>query len=169
MRISYRLVNDVEGLRNQEMVDVVTNHAVPVILMHMFGTPRTMQDDFHYDDVVRDVATFYRKRLEETGLTENVVLDPGIGFGKSVEHNLSLLHRLEELCDLGHPILIGASRKSFIGKILDLSPEERLEGSLAAAVIAAYNGASIVRVHDVRATVRAVRMAESMRRETVAP
>jgi dihydropteroate synthase len=153
------IVNDVEGLRNPEMVRVVRERNAPVILMHMWGTPRTMQQDFRYGDVVADLIAFFRRRIEETGLAEQVTVDPGIGFGKSVEQNLEILRRLREFGVLGRPILVGASRKSFIGKVLDLpDPADRLEGSLAAAAVAAMNGASIVRVHDVRATVRFLKL-----------
>jgi dihydropteroate synthase len=157
-----QIVNDVGGLRNPEMAEVVKRHAVPVVLMHMSGSPRTMQSDYHYDDVVTDLISFFRKRLSDTGLKENVVIDPGLGFGKSTEHNLTLLKRLDEFQVLGLPILVGASRKTFIGRVLDIPPGERLEGSLACAVLAAANGAAIVRVHDVRPTVRALRMAEAV-------
>ncbi len=159
-----QIVNDVEGLRNPSMRDVILERKAPIIVMHMFGTPRTMQNDFRYDDVVKDLISFFRVRMEETGLKENIVIDPGIGFGKSIEQNLSLLHRLAEFKVLNAPILIGASRKSFIEKILDLDMDERLEGSLAAAAVAVYNGAAMVRVHDVQPTVRIVRLVEAILR-----
>jgi dihydropteroate synthase len=157
-----QIVNDVEGLRNPEMVEVVKKFKAPVILMHMFGDPQTMQSEYAYEDVVTDLILFFRKRLAEAGLEENVVLDPGIGFGKSADHNLEILRRLAEFKAIGFPVLIGASRKSFIGKILNVEVGERLEGSLAAAAVAVQNGASILRVHDVRATVRFVRMLQAM-------
>ncbi len=158
-----QMVNDVQGLRDPEMVRVVKENQVPVCIMHMFGVPRSMQSEYVYEDVVSDLITFFKERLKETGLKDNVILDPGIGFGKSVKHNLQILQRLPEFLELGHPILIGASRKSFIGKTLDVDVEERLEGSLAVAAISAYQGASILRVHDVQETVRVVRMAEAIR------
>ncbi|MFH1261914.1 MAG: dihydropteroate synthase [Pseudomonadota bacterium] len=157
-----RMVNDVRGLRDPEMVKVVRETKLPVVLMHMFGEPRTMQQDFHYDDVVKDLIRFFEQRLVEIGLKENVILDPGIGFGKSVEQNLEILRRLSEFRTLGCQILVGASRKSFIGKVLDLEVGERLEGGLAAAAIATWNGASMLRVHDVGPTVRVVRMVEAI-------
>ena len=156
-----QIINDVEGLRNPKMVEIVKKYEAPVILMHMFGQPRTMQSEYHYEDVVEDLITFFRQRLKDVGIEKNVVIDPGIGFGKSVDHNLQILRRLKEFDVIGHPVLIGASRKSFIGKVLDLPVEDRLEGSLAAAVIAAYNGASIIRAHDVSQTVRAVHLVQS--------
>ncbi len=157
-----QIINDVCGLRDPKMRAVVIETGLPVIIMHMFGQPRSMQNDYHYDDVVEDLISFFGKRLEVLGREENVILDPGIGFGKSVEHNLTLLRRLSEFKRLGFPLMIGASRKSFIGKVLDLEVEERLEGSLAAAAVAVSQGASIVRVHDVRASVRVIRLVESV-------
>ena len=157
-----QILNDVDGLRNPEMVEVVKAFQVPVVVMHMFGQPQTMQQDFHYEDVVRDLMEFFRVRLDEAGLQENVVIDPGLGFGKSVEHNLAIVRRLPEFKALGHPILLGASRKSFIGKVLDVEVEDRLEGSLAVAAMAAWQGASILRVHEVRATSRVLKMITSI-------
>lgn len=159
-----QVANDVGGLRDPKMVEVIKEFQIPVILMHMFGTPRTMQQDYHYKDVVADLISFFQKRLKETEIDDNVVLDPGIGFGKSVDHNLTILNRLQEFAPLGCPLMVGASRKFFVGKVLNLKTEDRLEGSLAAAAIAAYNGASIVRVHDVQATVRVLEVVEAIRR-----
>jgi dihydropteroate synthase len=158
------MVNDVEGLRNPKMADVIRKWKVPVVLMHMFGSPRTMQNDFHYGDIVSDLIRFFKGRILESGLqNDQIILDPGIGFGKSVEHNLQILKRLRELGDLGYPILIGASRKSFIGKILNLpNPLDRVEGSLACALLAVQNGASYVRVHDVLPSVLALQMVEAI-------
>ncbi|MFH1018326.1 MAG: dihydropteroate synthase [Pseudomonadota bacterium] len=157
-----QIINDVEGFRNPAMVGLVKKFRVPAILMHMFGDPRTMQKEYRYGDVVADLAAFFRARLAETGLEDNVVIDPGIGFGKSVDHNLEILRRLEEFHVLGRPIAIGASRKSFIGSILGTELDERLEGSVACAVVAASQGAAIVRVHDVQETVRALRMTHAI-------
>ncbi|MCC7460156.1 MAG: dihydropteroate synthase, partial [Proteobacteria bacterium] len=120
------------------------------------------QDDYHYDDVVTDLIDFFRRRLNDCRLKNNVVLYHGIGFGKSVAHNLAILSRLNEFQTLGFPLLIGASRKSFIGTALDLEVGERLEGSLAAAAIAVDRGAKMLRVHDVKETVRVVKMVEAI-------
>lgn len=158
-----QIVNDVEGLRNSKMRDVVKKLKAPCVIMHMYGSPRTMQEDFQYDDVVKDLITFFRKKLKECDLDENIVLDPGIGFGKNVKHNLEILNRLEEFQVLGHPVMIGSSRKSFIGKVLEAETNDRLEGSLASAALAIERGAKIVRAHDVRATRRAIRMVEAIR------
>jgi len=157
-----QIVNDVGGLRKPEMRDVILKFNVPVILMHMFGTPETMQKDFRYRDVVHDILEFFQGRITECGLKENLVLDPGIGFGKSVENNLEIFRRFPEFKALGFPLLIGASRKSFIGKLFDRTADDRLEESLAVAAISVFQGASIVRAHDVAATVRVVRMAKAI-------
>jgi dihydropteroate synthase len=165
------MINDISALRfDPEMISVVAREQVPVVLMHMQGTPRTMQAEPHYDDVVREVRDFLvaqlYKALDGGIAQEAVVIDPGIGFGKTLEHNLALLRGLPALAALGQPLLVGASRKAFIGKILGLDPGERLEGSLAAAVAAILSGANILRVHDVRETVRAARIADALRYET---
>lgn len=158
-----QIANDITGLRNPAMVLAVIKNEIPVIIMHMMGTPQTMQQDYAYDDVVTDIIDFFKKRLNDCRMKHNVVLDPGLGFGKSVEHNLTILNRLSEFQALGFPILVGASRKSFIGKTLDVETEDRLEGSLAAAAIAVDRGASMLRVHDVKETVRVVRMIEAIK------
>ncbi|MGH7817951.1 MAG: dihydropteroate synthase, partial [Candidatus Binatia bacterium] len=148
------IVNDISALRfDPAMVSLVAQEKVPVILMHMQGTPRTMQADPHYTDVVREVRDFLAAQLYnamDAGVgAEAIVIDPGIGFGKTLEHNLQLLRGLAALAALGQPLLVGVSRKTFIGKILNLDSEARLEGSLAAAVAAVLGGANLVRVHDV--------------------
>jgi dihydropteroate synthase len=162
------IVNDISALRfDAEMISVIAREQVPVVLMHMQGTPRTMQIEPHYDDVVHEVRDFLAARLNEAmdrGVRrEAVIIDPGIGFGKTLDHNLALLDGLPVLAALGQPLLVGASRKAFIGKILGLDPGDRLEGSLAAAVAAVLGGANIVRVHDVKETVRAVRLTDALR------
>ncbi len=162
------IVNDISALRfDGEMISVIAREQVPVVLMHMQGTPRTMQAEPRYDDVVREVKDFLSQRLQEAidrGIARDaIIIDPGIGFGKNLDHNLSLLRRLPMLAALGQPLLVGVSRKTFIGRILDLDPEERLEGSLAAAVAAVLGGANIIRAHDVQQTVRAVRVADALR------
>lgn len=162
------MVNDISALSfDPAMAQLVASEKVPVILMHMQGTPRTMQIDPQYGDVVREVRDFLAERLYDAmdaGVdAEAIVLDPGIGFGKTVEHNLQLLRGLSMLAALGQPLLVGVSRKAFIGRILGLEPDQRLEGSLAAAVAAVLGGANIIRVHDVAATCRAVRVADALR------
>jgi dihydropteroate synthase len=162
------IVNDISALRfDPAMTALVAVEKVAVVLMHMQGTPQTMQAEPRYGDVVREVRDFLAAQLYQAldaGIAaESIVLDPGIGFGKTLEHNLRLLRGLPVLAALGQPLLLGASRKAFIGKILNLDAGERLEGSLAAAVAAVLGGANIVRVHDVAETVKAVRVADALR------
>ena len=161
------IVNDVTALGDPGMAPVVRAAGAGLVLMHMRGTPATMQDDPAYADVAAEVQDWLAERLEGSrgaGVPEDcVAIDPGIGFGKTVRHNLELLARLEELAPLGRPVVVGASRKSFIGRVLDLPVEQRLEGSLAAAAVATFLGARIVRTHEVAETVRAVRLAEAIR------
>jgi len=162
------IVNDISALRfDPAMAVLVAQEKVPVILMHMQGTPRTMQARPEYSDVVREVRDFLAAQLYDAmdaGISpQAIVIDPGIGFGKSVEHNLQLLRGLPVLAALGQPLLVGVSRKTFIGKILNLEPDQRLEGSLAAAVAAVLAGANLLRVHDVGETSRALRVADALR------
>jgi dihydropteroate synthase len=162
------VVNDISALRfDLEMALLVAAEKAPVILMHMQGTPRTMQQNPVYQDVVAEVRDFLGGRAQtavEAGVDrERIVIDPGIGFGKTLAHNLALLGGIAELASLGYPVLVGPSRKTFIGKLLDAPPEERLEGSLAAAVAAALAGASILRVHDVKEVSRAIKIADAIR------
>jgi len=156
------LINDVLALRAEGALMAAAALNVPVCLMHMQGEPRTMQDDPRYDDVVADVAGFLRERLRAAraaGIpSRNLVIDPGFGFGKTLEHNLELLRGLGKLRELDVPMLAGLSRKSMIGKALGLPVERRLQASVALAVMAVQNGARIVRVHDVGPTVEALRM-----------
>jgi len=145
------IVNDIEGLRNDGMIDVVARYNVPVIIMHMLGKPKTMQQGIVYSDVVVDIKIFFEKQVtkaKEKGVNY-IILDPGIGFGKSVEHNLELLHRLDEFLDMGCPLLVGTSRKSFIGLLTGAQSSDRLAGSIASSLMALERGASILRVHDV--------------------
>jgi dihydropteroate synthase len=162
------IVNDVSALRfDREMAGLIAAEGVPVVLMHMRGEPRTMQNRPEYHDVVAEVREFLRQRIAfavTSGIRENAILiDPGIGFGKNLYHNLELIGHLQELASLGRPILVGLSRKSFIGQLLDVGPDERLEGSLAAAVAAALGGAQVLRAHDVLETCRALRIADAIR------
>ena len=162
-----RIVNDVTALGDPEMAGVVAEAGAGLVLMHMRGTPADMQRDPRYDDAPGEVAAFLAARLEAAlaaGIArEATALDPGVGFGKARHHSMELIARVDALQALGRPVLIGVSRKSFIGQILDLPVDQRLEGSLAAAAIAVFQGARIVRTHDVAATVRAVRIADALR------
>lgn len=162
------IVNDVSALADPDMAALVADRATPIVLMHMRGTPRTMQRDTEYRDVVGEVAAFLAEASEKAVAAgihgDKIVLDPGIGFGKNVEGNLEILRRLPELSRLGRSLLVGASRKAFIGKVLDLPVDQRLEGSLAVAAMAAWQGARVIRAHDVLETVRVVRMVDAVRR-----
>jgi len=161
------MVNDISGLRaDKNMAKVVAEKKVLICIMHMKGTPKNMQDHPSYTDLMGEIVGYLFKGLEiakKAGiLTENILVDPGIGFGKSVEDNLEIIKRLKELKVLGCPILIGLSRKSFIGEILGLDVNKRLEGTIAAVVMAIANGASVVRVHDVAAIKKATQIANAI-------
>jgi len=148
------IVNDVTALRGDpEMAALCAERGCGVVLMHMLGSPRTMQDDPRYDDVVTEVKAFLAERLEAAEAAgvpeEGIWLDPGIGFGKTGAHNMELLRRLGELRELGRLLVVGTSRKSFIGRIDGSPPEERLGGTIASSVLAAVEGAEVLRVHDV--------------------
>ncbi|MCC7293674.1 MAG: dihydropteroate synthase [Phycisphaerales bacterium] len=165
------IINDVSALRDDgDMVNVATRHGAPVVLMHMRGTPADMQRDGgpFYADVVAEVLEFLEERArwaEARGVSkERVLIDPGIGFGKRVEDNLRLMASLERFVATGRPVLLGASRKSLIAAAgTSRTPADRLGGSLACAVLAAQAGAAIIRVHDVRPTVEAIRMVQAVR------
>ena len=161
------VVNDVSAFRDEGMLELVSERRVPVVLMHMRGDPRTMQTFTEYKDIVRDVGAFLGDRAASAiagGVSgDRIIVDPGIGFGKSAAGNLTILKDLSKLQTLGYPIMIGASRKSFIGKTLDLPVDKRLEAGLAIAAYASSQGAHIIRTHDVEATIRAVRMVDAIR------
>ena len=156
------LINDVRALRETGSLETASRLGVPICLMHMRGEPRTMQDDPRYTDVTGEVREFLKQRLEacvNAGIpASRLVVDPGFGFGKTLEHNIELLRGLNKLLSLGAPILVGLSRKSMIGKALGLPVEQRLHASVALAVMAVQQGARIVRAHDVGPTVEALRM-----------
>jgi dihydropteroate synthase len=161
------IVNDVTALRgDSEMAALCADRGATVVLMHMLGTPRTMQRDPVYDDVVDDVRAFLSERVEAAlaaGIPEERIwLDPGIGFGKTAEHNLELLRRLSELRELGRPLVIGTSRKSFIGKVDGSDAGERLGGTIASSVLAAAEGAEVLRVHDVAEVGQAMAVATAI-------
>ena len=162
------VINDVSGFSDPAMAALAALCDAGVVVMHMKGDPRTMQDEPRYDDVVAEVAAYLRAQalmLESAGVArERIALDPGIGFGKTTAHNLGLLRRLDEIVALGYPVLVGASRKRFIGEITGVTePRDRLAGSLAAALGAVEAGAAIVRVHDVAETVAALALARAIR------
>ncbi len=160
------MINDVRALRGPGALEAAVEADVPVCLMHMRGEPGTMQEAPAYHDVVSEVRDFLRRRIEVcvgAGIAPGrIIVDPGFGFGKTLVHNLALLARLGELCSLGSPVLVGLSRKSMIGTLTGRSVTERLAGSLAAAVLAVERGARVVRVHDVAATVDALRVVRAV-------
>ena len=161
------IINDITALADEAMAKLAAERQVPVILMHMQGTPQTMQVEPQYDDVVAEIVEFLVERAktaEAAGIApERIFLDPGIGFGKTTEHNLQLLRELEVICDQGYRVLIGASRKRFIGQITGKDiPADRIFGTAATTAIAVANGASIIRVHDVAETVDVVKVANAI-------
>ena len=167
-----QMVNDISGLRfDPEMVKVVSSYNVPVVIMHIKGTPRNMQNNPRYESLMDEIISYLDdgiQRAVRAGIDpEKIIVDPGIGFGKTVEHNLFILKRLSELKVLGKPILIGVSRKSFIGKVLGLPVEKRLTGSLAASCIAVMEGARIVRTHDVKETREVVDLTDAILKSKV--
>ena len=165
--VGANLVNDISGLTfDEKMIDIVIARKVPVILMHMKGTPRSMQVDPHYDNVIEEICEFFKRKVKSaknSGILDNmIILDPGIGFGKRLEDNFEIIRELKQICAMGYPILLGPSRKSFIGASLNLPVEERLEGTLASITAGIMNGANIIRVHDVKETLRAVKIIEKI-------
>lgn len=168
------MINDISGLGfDSKMASLAAHYDVPVVLMHIKGRPKDMQKAPHYEALVPEMLDYFRLRIRlalEAGIREDrIIIDPGIGFGKTFDHNLQLLRDLQEFKVFHRPILVGVSRKAFIGHLLGgLPADERLEGTIAATVVAAINGASIVRVHDVKETVRALRIADAIKRGRVA-
>ena len=159
------LINDIRSLQEPGALAAAAETGLPVCLMHMQGDPKTMQHSPHYDDVVAEVEQYLVgqiARCVNAGIQKNnLLLDPGFGFGKNLEHNYQMLARLSEFHHLGLPLLVGMSRKSMVGQLLHVSPEKRVTGSVACAVIAAMQGAQIIRVHDVKETVEAMRIVEA--------
>jgi dihydropteroate synthase len=161
------IINDISAGRfDTNMLSLAAARQTPIILMHMLGTPKTMQVAPYYDEVLPEIKAFLRERIEKAAALgvprDNIIIDPGIGFGKRQEDNLSLLRNLQSLDELDQPILIGVSRKAFIGRILNAPPEDRLEGTIAAALISMLHGAHIVRVHDVASVNKALTVAEAI-------
>ena len=163
------IVNDVRALREAGAAEAVAAADCGIVVMHMQGMPRTMQREPRYDDVVREVSTFLRERVDALGLagvaSERIVVDPGFGFGKSTAHNYTLLHDLRALTRIGRPVLVGISRKSMLGTATGRQVGERAAASIAAAVLAVERGAGIVRVHDVAGTRDAIRVWAAMTRK----
>lgn len=160
------LINDVRALTGEGALKAAAQTDVPVCLMHMQGQPRTMQQNPTYDDVVKDVSAFLEDRVQacmDAGIDESrILLDPGYGFGKTLEHNYALVKYLPNIMDLGYPVLVGMSRKSMIGNLLNRNVDERLAGSISLATIVAQMGAQIIRVHDVQETADAVNIVKML-------
>ncbi len=156
------IVNDISGLRDQRMIEVIASSSARVVIMHMKGTPQDMQINPTYDSLIDEIIEYLDRaidRASEAGISrDRIIVDPGIGFGKTVEHNLEILRNLDKFKALRCQILVGPSRKSFIGRILNLPPQERVIGTVASLVVAAMNGADIVRVHDVKFAAQALRL-----------
>jgi len=166
------IINDISAFRFDDRMPLLASEkGVPVVLMHMKGVPKTMQVNPYYEDLFQEIGCFLKERITTAmayGIKmEKIIVDPGIGFGKSLEHNLAIINNLDFLKDLDRPILLGISRKSFIGKILNLPPQERTEGTIASAVLAVLRGAHILRVHDVEQVKRAITVAEAILDERV--
>lgn len=161
------LINDVNALRSDNALETAVALGVPVCLMHMQGTPQTMQNEPHYADVVKEVEQFLLERVavcEKAGIKpEQIMLDPGFGFGKRARHNLRLMKHLSQLTALPYPVLVGVSRKSIIGDMLKVSVNERLAGSLSLASIAVWQGAKLIRTHDVKQTAQAVKLSHHVK------
>ncbi len=165
-RAGVDMLNDIRALTEPQALETAAELALPVCLMHMQGTPQTMQQAPHYDDLLDDVADFLNKRIFaclQAGIEQShIILDPGFGFGKTVEHNFALLKHLNAFVASGFPVLAGLSRKSMIGAVTNQPVEKRLVGSVAGALLAAQNGAKILRVHDVEATADALKVWQAM-------
>ncbi|MBM3211000.1 dihydropteroate synthase [Candidatus Poribacteria bacterium] len=161
------IINDISALRwDPDMSPLIASKKVPVVLMHIKGTPKDMQINPHYDHLMTEIISFFNERIEyavKSGISNHqIIIDPGIGFGKSLDHNLEIIRHLKDLKPLNKPILIGTSRKAFIGKILNLPVNERVEGTAATVAISIANGADIIRVHDVKEMARVARIADAI-------
>ncbi|HDW8036397.1 dihydropteroate synthase [Yersinia enterocolitica] len=164
-RAGAHLINDIRSLQEPGALEAAAKTGLPVCLMHMQGQPQSMQQSPHYDDLMADVNQFFKHHIDRciaAGIAKSkLLLDPGFGFGKNLAHNYQLLARLAELHHFELPLLVGMSRKSMVGQLLNVPPQQRVIGSVACAVIAAMQGAQIVRVHDVKETVEAMRVVEA--------
>jgi len=172
LKVGAHIINDISGLRfDDRMKQIAARFKVPVIIMHIKGEPKNMQQNPHYDNLVGEIYNYFAESIQiatDSGIDRNkIVIDPGIGFGKRLQDNFEILRRLSEFQGLDCPILIGPSRKSFIGKVLDVPSDQRLEGTIAAVAIGVQNGAHIVRVHDVKEIVRACRIIDLLVGKTV--
>lgn len=161
------LVNDITGLKGcNKMASLISKTKVPIVIMHMRGKPKNMQHNTHYTDLISEISTFFKSQIDlakSYGITDDkIILDPGIGFGKSLDQNFIILKNINIFCDLGYPILIGTSRKSFLTKILNTNSNDVIEGTIASSLFCILNGASILRVHDVKEIKRSVQIFEKI-------
>lgn len=158
------MINDISGgTFDKKMLEVIAEYQVPYIMMHIHGTPKNMQQNPQYENVVNDIKLFFQQQLaifKQLGVTSNIILDPGFGFGKTVEHNYKLLHHLRSFEELNCPLMAGISRKSMINKVLNTNPQNALNGTTILNTIALLNGANILRVHDVKEAAEAIRLVE---------
>ncbi|MEK6646462.1 MAG: dihydropteroate synthase [Candidatus Firestonebacteria bacterium] len=162
------IINDITGLHNNEqLAKLVAKYDAGIIVMHMLGTPKTMQANPQYKDLIGEIIAYFKKSIDiakVNGIKEDkIIIDPGIGFGKTIEHNLEIIRKLSAFKSIGRPILLGTSRKSFIGNILNLPVNERLEGTAASVAIGIMNGADIVRVHDIKEMKRVIKIADAIK------
>jgi len=167
INVGANMINDISGLTfDPYMIDLLSANSIPVVIMHKKGTPKDMQQNPNYNNLIEELISFFVKQCkyaEYKGVKkENIILDPGIGFGKSFDDNFSIIKNLDKICKLGYPVMVGPSRKAFIGADLNLSTGDRLEGTLAAITCSVLNGAKIVRVHDVKETYRAINIIEKI-------
>ena len=161
------LINDISGMtHDKKMVNIISRYKVPIVIMHMKGTPQTMQQNPTYDNIINEISDFLVKQADiaiSAGVSnEKIIIDPGIGFGKTLNDNYKIIAKLKQISKLGFPVLVGPSRKSFIGETLDESIDERLEGSIVSAALCYKNGAKIVRVHDVEETKKSLLIVEKI-------
>tara|TARA_B100001540_G_scaffold127111_1_gene113371 strand:- start:1522 stop:2304 length:783 start_codon:yes stop_codon:yes gene_type:complete len=161
------IVNDISGLTfDNKMAKLLAKHNAPFILMHIKGRPKSMQRNPNYNNLIKEILSFFRKQIstaKSAGIdTSNIILDPGLGFGKKIEHNFEIIRKLPQICAMGFPVLVGPSRKSFIGETLNLPINQRIEGTMASITASIINGARIVRVHDIEETRRTVAITEKI-------
>jgi dihydropteroate synthase len=169
LKSGFSIVNDITGLKDDKVAKLVAKYGAKVVIMHMQGDPKTMQQNPQYDNIIEDIDEFFQqqiKKAKQFGITsENIILDIGIGFGKTLEHNLILLQNLEHFKHLGYPLLVGASRKSMIDKIIPTTPEQRLPGTLAIHLEAINQGASIIRTHDTKEHIQAIKVQQAIKNQ----
>ena len=167
LNVGANIVNDISGLTfDHNMAELISQKNAPIIMMHINGKPKIMQENPRYDNLLKDILGFFSRQLElaqSVGIdSSKIILDPGLGFGKKVEHNFELIRKLPQICAMGFPVLVGPSRKSFIGEALNLPINDRIEGTMASITASVINGARIVRVHDIQKTRRTVTVTEKI-------